>query len=145
MNYTVSRTKPLLPSFFDDFFMRDRMEPQVQSNRKLRPAVNILDQENQYRLDLIAPGLEKSDFIINLEEELLTISFAKKEENEEGAEKYSRKEFHQADFSRSFRLPEEGIEADKIEASYKAGVLSVSVPKVAVEPKTELRKQIEIK
>ena len=104
------------------------------------PAVNIQEDEKQFTLELAAPGLQKDDFKINLDNQLLTISKEATEEKEEVKENYTRKEFVYNSFSRSFRLPK-FIMADKIKADYKNGILKLSLPK---DEKATLTRQISV-
>lgn len=94
------------------------------------PAVNIKEEEKNFLLELVAPGLKKDDFKINVEKNLLTISSEVKTENEEKSENYSRKEFGLSSFSRSFKISD-NIQVDEISASYEAGILKVTLPKNA--------------
>lgn len=94
------------------------------------PAVNILETEDDFKVEMAVPGMKKEDFIIDLERNVLTISAADKVEKEEieHAGRYTRKEFNYRAFKRSFTLPE--IVADeKISAHYNAGVLGITIPK----------------
>lgn len=104
------------------------------------PAVNILEDEKHFTLEMAAPGLKKDDFIINLENNTLTISKEVKEEKEEMKENYTRKEFVYNNFSRSFRLPK-FILVEKIKADYVDGILRVSLPK---DEKATLTRQISV-
>ena len=107
------------------------------------PAVNIVELENEYRVDVAAPGLEKEDFKVELENRVLSVSAEKKEEEEEKTEKFNRKEFNYQTFKRSFKLPNT-VEGDKIRAEYKSGILSVFLPKKE-EAKEKPAREIEIK
>ena len=79
---------------------------------------------------MAAPGMKKEDFKIELENNILTISSEKEEEHEEdGKEKYSRREYSYESFQRSFNLPKEVVDEEKIEAHYKNGVLQLTIPK----------------
>ena len=104
------------------------------------PAVNILEDEKNFTLEMAAPGLKKDDFKINLENNTLTISKEVKEENEKVNENYTRKEFVYNSFSRSFRLPK-FILVDKINADYVDGILKVTLPK---DEKATLTRQISV-
>lgn len=106
------------------------------------PAVNIVESEDAFVLDLASPGMKKDDFRIKLDNNVLTISSEKREENEEKTEKYSRKEFNYCSFSRSFTLPK-SIDLDKIKADYKDGILQVSLPK-REDAKVALNREITI-
>lgn len=92
------------------------------------PAVNIVEKAEGYHLDVSAAGYEKSDFKVNLENDLLTISAEKKEEKTNEQEKYVRREFTAQSFKRSFSLDEK-IDAAGITAKYENGVLRLFLPK----------------
>jgi HSP20 family protein len=120
--HPVSLLSELMEDFDRNFFARS------PETRGMVPAVNIREGEDNFVLDVAAPGMKKEDFKINLDNNVLTISSEQKNENEEKNEKYTRKEFFYNAFSRSFTLPKT-IDLDKIRADYKDGVLSVSLPK----------------
>ena len=104
--------------------------------------VNIKEGENGYSLEVVAPGFEKSDFKVNLENNVLTISAERKDEEKSQIEKQIRKEYSYRGFKRSFTIDDK-IDATSIEASYVNGVLRLNLPK-----KTEVReaaKDITIK
>ena len=92
------------------------------------PAVNVRETDDNYEIKMAAPGLEKSDFKIDINGSLISISAEKDEKREEKEEGYSRKEYSYSSFSRSFTLPE-NIEKDKIDASYVNGELKLLLPK----------------
>jgi len=123
-------TVPTLNRFFDDFFTKDLFWNGENELSRLNasPAVNIKETENLFDLELAAPGLTKKDFNIEVNEDVLTISFEKKEENEANEENYKRREFGFQSFRRSFTLPET-VNADKIQAKYDNGVLTLALPK----------------
>ena len=99
--------------------------------------VNVKEMENGYQLDVVAPGFKKTDFKINLDQQLLTISVEKKEELKEGGigtasqEKQIRREYNFRSFKRSFTIDEK-IDATNIAASYINGVLTLNLPKKEV-------------
>jgi HSP20 family protein len=129
-----------LPVFFDDFlgdvFNTNKMSFKT-AFASTTPAINIKESDTVYQIELAAPGMEKSDFKISIDQDLLSISTEKPEEKTENAEKYNRKEFGYLLFKRSFTLAELKIETEKIEAKYEAGVLIITVPKkVEQENKT---------
>ena len=134
----VKRNKNLLPSFSrfwddDDFFNRSLTNwglSNFSDAGSTLPAVNIRETEVSYEVEMAAPGMNKEDFKIELDNNLLTISSEKTEEHEEnGKEKYSSKEFSYQSFRRSFNLPKEVVDEEKIEAHYKNGVLHLTIPK----------------
>jgi HSP20 family protein len=92
--------------------------------------VNILEKTNGYTVDVVAPGFEKADFQVNLDENILTISADKKEEAKNEADKQIRKEYSFKSFKRSFTIDEK-IDATGIEATYVNGVLQLNLPKKA--------------
>lgn len=102
------------------------------------PAVNIIERDKNYTIELMAPGLSKSDFKIELDNELLTISFQKTEEKvEEGTkelEKFIKKEFAVKSFKRTFTVNEK-LKVDEISAKYENGILFVEIPKMEVKEK----------
>jgi HSP20 family protein len=90
--------------------------------------VNIKETEDAFILEIIAPGMEKSDFKVNIEKNLLTVSAEKKAEVKNENEKMIRKEFTFRSFSRSFKL-NETIDTSNINAKYEHGVLNINLPK----------------
>jgi len=92
------------------------------------PAVNISDNENDFTVEMAAPGMKKSDFNINLDHNVLTISSEQKEEKEQKDKHFTKKEFSYRSFERSFTLPE-AVDQEKISAKYIDGVLKVVLPK----------------
>jgi HSP20 family protein len=90
--------------------------------------VNITENEKQYQIDVVAPGFEKADFKINLEQNILTISLEKKEEQVQEGTKQIRKEYQFRSFKRSFTLDDK-IDAAGIEAKYVNGILTLNLPK----------------
>jgi HSP20 family protein len=106
------------------------------------PAVNIREDEKNYALDLAVPGIDKKDLKIDVNEDVLTISSENRNESDENKNGFRRKEFSYSAFSRSFYIPE-NVDRDKIDASYKDGVLSISLPKQE-EVKNKVERKIEI-
>jgi HSP20 family protein len=105
------------------------------------PSVNVTETSNEFKIEVAAPGLEKKDFKIEIENGMLTISSEKEEEKKEEGKDWIRKEFSYNQFSRSFQLPE-NIVADKIDAKYENGLLKVALPKkeiTVVNPKKEIK------
>ena len=104
------------------------------------PAVNVKETEDRFQLELAAPGMNKKDFSIDLEENVLTISAEHEHEKSAEEEGYMRKEFGRTSFKRSFQLPQNVVDAEKIKARYQDGVLMVEIPK----KKEEVRKNRRI-
>jgi HSP20 family protein len=104
------------------------------------PAVNVEEDEKEYRIEVAAPGLEKEDLKVSVNDGVLTISSEKEIEKEDKKDSYIRREFGYTSFCRSFTLPEE-VNSDKIIAKHKNGVLHISIPKaeVKVKPVKEIK------
>ena len=136
-----------LPGFFNDFFDNDWME---RSNATA-PAINVLENEKSYDLELAAPGMTKDDFNVTLDENGdLVINMEKKQENKEegnGEKKhahYLRREFSYSKFQQTMLLPDDA-DREKISAQVEHGVLKVNIPKIVkVEPEVA-HKVIEVK
>jgi HSP20 family protein len=92
------------------------------------PKVNIKETPEAFVVDMAVPGLKKSDFHIDLDNQVLSISTEMKEENEHKEDNYTRREFGYSSFKRSFTLPE-SVDDSKIDAKYKDGILSILLPK----------------
>ena len=90
--------------------------------------VNIRETDKAYGIDVVAPGFEKADFKVNLDQNTLTISAEKKEEIKKEGEKEIRNEYSYRSFKRSFTLDEK-INGDAIDARYVNGVLTLNLPK----------------
>lgn len=117
-------------SIFDTFFNRELMDWNHSERKECTaPAVNILNNKDDYSIEIAAPGLKKEDFKIDLTENNLTISSEGEEKKEVKNNAYSRREFHYSKFSRSFTLPENEIKREEISANYTDGILSVVIPK----------------
>lgn len=142
---TVKKNGNLFPSLMSDFFDADRffaprwLEKEFDQNI---PAVNVKENGNEFKIEFAAPGFTKTDFKINVEANVLTISAEKKEEKKDENEKYTRKEFSYNSFSRSFTLPQ-SVNADKIDAKYNDGILRLCIPKKE-EVKTLPKKEVKV-
>ncbi|MDF7819720.1 Hsp20/alpha crystallin family protein [Runella sp. MFBS21] len=134
---TLVKTNGNFPTLFGNVFgkdFNDLFAPATLSNYGV-PAVNIVEHNNGFRLEVAAPGLKKEDFKINLENNVLTISAQQEQKNEETTEKYTRKEFSFASFRRSFTLPNT-VDAEQVNATYADGVLKIELPKKDEAKKT---------
>ena len=124
---------PALPQLFDDFFTRDLFDwgtHNFSNTNTTLPSVNIKEDNEGFMVEMAAPGMDKKDFSIELDNEILTISSQKemKDEIREG-EKFSRHEFSYQSFSRSFHLPKTVVDESRIRAKYENGILKVLIPK----------------
>jgi len=137
------RRKSMLPSLGDGFFGDDTFARffDVPANTTM-PAINIKEGKEEFNIEVAAPGFEKKDFKIDLNNNVLEISSEKEEKNEEDGDKLMRCEFKYASFKRFFTLPDT-IESDKIKATYKDGILNVTIPKKE-EAKVKPVRQISI-
>jgi HSP20 family protein len=126
-----------MPNFFDDDFF-----PVLSNRSSSMPSVNIREDEKDYVLELAVPGIDKNNLKIDINEDVLTISSENKSETEENKDGYKRKEFSYSSFCRSFYIPE-NVNRDKIEASYKDGILLVELPKQD-EEKNKITRQVKI-
>ncbi|MDD2595719.1 MAG: Hsp20/alpha crystallin family protein [Bacteroidales bacterium] len=141
---TMRKAQNWLPGIFNDFFDYDGFGKLVNTTS---PAINVIENEKEYKVELAAPGMSKEDFKILINEDnQLVVSMEKKEEQKEGKknEKYLRREFSYSKFEQALLLPED-IKKDEIEASMNHGVLNITIPKnteVQALPKQRL---IEIK
>lgn len=132
-------------SIFDNFFNEPRYTGDYKqpTNHLLnnRPAVNILETRDGFRIELSAPGLDKNDFAIGIEKDILTIE-ANKEVKELEGEKFIKRGFDFSNFKRTFRLPET-IDINNIKANFKDGILSLFLAKKE-EAKEQAPRTIEI-
>ena len=124
---------PTLNTFFDDFFTKDVFDwndKNFSTTGSNLPSVNLKETEDKLEVDLAAPGMKKEDFKVEIDNNMLMISSEKEESKEESRKKdnYLRKEFNYQSFYRSFYLPEY-IDDSKVEATYKDGILHVSIAK----------------
>lgn len=116
-------------SFFEDFFDQfpSRFVDDISSLNNSAP-VNIKETEKAYHIEVIAPGMDKSDFKVNMDNNTLTISAEKKTESNKETERMVRREFSYKSFARTFTL-DDSIKADSILAKYENGVLHIELPK----------------
>ena len=95
------------------------------------PSVNITENEKEFKIEMAAPGLERKDFKVEVENGVLSISSEKEEERKEEKKNYTRREYSYNSFSRSFTLPDYSL-PDSINAKYENGVLNITLPKKEV-------------
>ena len=130
-----------LPSIFNDFFDNDWM---FRTNTT-SPAVNVIENEKDYKVEVAAPGMTKDDFNIHLtDDSQLVITMEKKNESKNDSSKYLRREFSYSKFQQTLVLPDD-VEKDHISASVDNGVLTIDLPKKSQESKAKEHKVIEIK
>ena len=131
-------------SFIDELFNDDlnAIKNTSFNHGVSSPKVNVIETDESYTLKMAIPGFTKSDFVIDLENEHLSISMDLKENDKKEDLNYTRKEFGYGSFKRSFVLPDT-VEGEKIEASYKEGILGLTIPKKE-EAKPKPARVIEI-
>lgn len=146
MTLLAKRNGNLMPDFFNlsrDLF--DWNNSNFSNTDTSLPAVNIRESSDSFEVEMAAPGMTKKDFNIELNNNLLTISSEKMDKNErKEGERFTRKEFSYQSFQRSFMLPKEVVDDDKINARYENGVLYLHIPKKE-EAKVRPPKQIAVK
>ncbi len=123
----VRRNNLLFPSLMNEMFKPDWFGGMENFSSTL-PAVNIKENERDFELELAIPGRKKSDFNIEVDKNVLTISMEDKKEEEKSDDNYTRREFFYSSFKRAFTLPE-SVNEDKINAAYKDGILRFTLPK----------------
>ncbi len=132
-----------LPSMFNDFFGNDWM----WKVNTTAPAINVIENDNNYKVEVAAPGMTKEDFNVHLSEDNeLVISMEKKSENKEEDKtnkKYLRREFSYSKFQQALILPDD-VEKEKINANVTDGVLTIELPKRTPEEKQKAIHVIEI-
>ncbi|WP_194778130.1 Hsp20/alpha crystallin family protein [Pararhodonellum marinum] len=128
---TIMKRNGFLPSnaLFDEWMPRDLFGwNNWSSEGSSLPKVNIVETNEEFRVEMAAPGMKKEDFQVELDHDVLTIQSEFSHENQDENAAYQRREFSFQSFKRSFYLPNT-VEADKIQATYKDGILSLLIPK----------------
>jgi len=122
-----------MPELFDDFLSRNLFDwnnTNFSNSGTTLPAVNIRETNENFEVEMAAPGMNKQDFNILLEGNTLTITSEKSDEQEEkDGEKFSRREFRYQSFQRRFTLPKDVVDVEQINAKYENGILKLSIPK----------------
>ena len=143
----VRRTQGWLQGILDDFFGNEW----VDKTSSTAPAVNVIETDKEYKVEIAAPGLTRDDFKIDINEDNeLTVSMEKKVEKNEESEKegkkhtYLRREFSYSSFRQRMILPD-NVNVDNIDAKMENGVLTIDIPKKTEEEKRKNMRQIDIK
>ena len=135
------------PPLFDDLFNRDIFNwglSNYSDTNTTIPAVNIKETRENYEVEVAAPGMNKSDFNVHLDGNMLTISSEKQTQQDQQEEvRYSSREFSYQSFSRTFTLQKDVVDTEKIQALYENGVLHLVIPKKE-EAKQKGPRRIEI-
>jgi HSP20 family protein len=137
----------LFPAVRNDFFAnRFFTPPLLDFNHDFfeenfyTPPVNIIETNENFRLDLFTPGMKRENFKVEVENGILTLQGEKEKNEKEGNENYCRCEFSYNSFSRTFQLPD-NVDETHIHAKYNNGILEVTIPKkeiTASRPKTQI-------
>jgi HSP20 family protein len=138
----VRRSQNWLPSIFNDFFDNEWM---AKANATA-PAINVIESEKEYKVEVAAPGMTKDDFNIRVDEDNnLVISMEKKVENKEEKKdgRYLRREFSYSKFQQTMILPD-NVDEGKIAAKVENGVLLIEIPKLSEEQIRKNERLIEI-
>jgi HSP20 family protein len=142
----VKRNTGFLPSIFDELFLENRLDVPNYENFS-SPKVNIKENNTNFIIEIAAPGLDKENFEVAIEESQLTVSCKSENISENNASetaeniKFTHKEFNFSKFTRTFTLPDT-VNKEDIKASYVNGILSISLVKVA--DKKEIKRMVEI-
>ncbi len=123
----TKRNEVLFPALMNEIFRPDWFGG-TQNSRAVLPAVNIKENEKEFELELSVPGRVKEDFVIEIDQDVLTISTKVQDEKEVVNENFTRREFTISSFKRAFTLPE-SVATDKIDATYENGILKFNLPK----------------
>lgn len=122
-----------VPSLFTDFFTRDLWDWGMRNNSVTNtsiPAVNIRETADTFEVEMAAPGMNKEEFKIELDNNVLAISSEKEHRNEQkDGDRYARQEFSYQSFQSTFQLSKDVVDADKIQARYENGLLHLTIPK----------------
>jgi len=124
----VPATKFFTNNFFDEFFNRNLGEVVGSDGALNQPAVNVVETPESFKLEVAAPGFDKSNFNIHVENDTLTLSGQREAKEQVEGEKVTRREFRYESFKRSFKLPK-SVNLETISAVYENGILNVAIPK----------------
>ena len=135
----LDRRPATFSSVLDSFF--NETVGNASRVSRFRPGADVVETDGSYEIHVALPGLEKKDINLDINEGVITISGERKFENEEKGKNFYSVETRYGTFSRSFNIPEL-VDAEKIEASYKNGILKVDLPK---DEKKALKTSIKVK
>ena len=139
----VKKSHNCLPGIFNDFFGNEWIEKANSAS----PAINIIESDTDYKVELAAPGMTKDDFSVKIDaDNQLVVSMEKKEEHKDEDKKgrYLRREFSYSRFQQVMILPE-NVEKDKIDAKVQNGVLTIDIPKKQEAVEAKKVKEIAVK
>lgn len=134
--------EPTFPEFFNRWFNDDFDNYLGKRNSGDLPLANVVENETGFDIEFAVPGMNKEDFKLSVENNVLSVSAEKQESKEEKEKNFTRREFTYGSFTRSFALPKT-IDVEKIAAAYNNGILTVTLPKKE-EEKTLISHEIKI-
>jgi HSP20 family protein len=146
-----NRNRPNISKFsspLDRFFRNDLFDFWNGGDTPVEtiPSINITEEQNDYKVELAAPGMKKDDFNIDIDNNIVTISSEKETETSNGNGKdqknYTFREYNYSKFSRSFSIPD-NAETSKITAKYSDGILCLTIPKKAEQVKKSQKIKID--
>ncbi|MFZ4545518.1 MAG: Hsp20/alpha crystallin family protein [Saprospiraceae bacterium] len=133
---------PTFSNMVDNFFGKDFESIfDTMSKGIMVPAVNVIENKDNYMVEVAAPGLKKEDFKIEVKDNMLSISSEKEVEKDKSTKKYTRKEYSFSSFARTFYLPDD-VDVNSINANYENGELSIKINRKEV--KVENKKEIKV-
>lgn len=141
-----NRRFPMFDQFFPDMLHTEPFfTDTLISKENWIPSINVIENENNFEIEVAAPGFSKKDFNVSIDDNILTILAENKKEMKEGEkDKFTRQEFYYNSFERLFTLPQ-SVDLDKeISAKYTNGILKIHLEKLTVLKNEEHRKVIEI-
>lgn len=136
---------PSIPSLLNNFYTDEWLDSSLanwEPKHASLPAVNVKETNDDFQIEVAAPGMKRDNFQVQLDNNVLTIS-AQHEEMHEENRSYARREFNYQSFQRRFSLPESKVEGDRISARYVDGILQINIPK-REEAKVKPVRQIAI-
>lgn len=142
MSALVRRNQDWLPSIFNDFFDNDWME----KANATEPAINVVEHENDYTIEVAAPGMTKENFNVQIDDDgnLVINMENKNDKKDEKKGRYLRREFSYSKFQQAMILPDD-VDRSKISAKVDNGVLEVELPKIPEEAKVAKVTKIDVK
>ena len=136
----LSHGEPVVTSLFDSFFGDFGLPTLSVVEKEWMPAIDFSETEKAYTVKAELPGMDKKNIDISLTDGVLTVKGEKKFEKKEEKENYHYMETRYGTFSRSLRLPEDAS-AEKVDATYTDGVLTISIPKTEIAKPKKIKVQ----
>ena len=135
--------KSYVPAYWDDYFNDSFFNNFATGHKNFTaPSVNILEENSEFQIEFAVPGLSKKEIKIELDNDLLTVSYENSENKKETKRNYLKREFNYSSFKRSFQMPD-NIDSENIKAIHSEGILKISIPKKE-ETVSKAQRSIEI-